>query len=1015
MLTNTQLLKKKLGILSRIWLLPIFFLFLGLQGQAQDLTITGVVSEAATGTPIPGVNILVKGTTNGVVTDFDGNYAIKAATGDVLIFSYVGFESQEIVVGSSSAIDVGMVEDTNELDEVVIIGYGSQKKSDLTGSVAVVDTEDAKKLVTHDVAKMIQGQAPGVTVQSSGEPGGFVNIKIRGISSFSNNNPLFVVDGMLVDDPFDFATGEIESIQVLKDASSAAIYGVRGANGVIIITTKKGSEGKLDITYKSSIGFQNVTKTIPLTDRVGYQNITNAAYVNSGQAILPGNDSTNPLFIDNVSTNWQDEAYRTGVLENHSLTFTGGSSLINYNLNVDYFKNTGYLRTPQAYERYSTVLNLGGAKGKFSYGSRLSYTRSDKENFNEYLAGTSSIINLLQAIPTMPVYDENRLGGYGGADNLTQRAITLNVIGYNNLITNENLRNRFAGNIWGEYEIIKGLKYTLRASYDRLDWHDRYFNPPSDLGWYYITTPDEAALNVNTGNRTRTVVDNLLAYDVDLGKHNISALLGWIQQRDDFYRHTSRAVGYDVETIPQLNYGASQSAAEFQTTQTAVSYISRLNYGYDDKYLVTANFRRDKTSLFREELNTGDYYSFSGAWKVHNESWVNLPDWWETLKVRGGYGVLGNNTVAPYAYSPTVNAFANYVFNNELVNGTTVVTATDPNLKWEDTKTVNAAIEVGMFNNKLQFSAEYFEKKSTDILADVPLPLSSGSINSAWGVVVRKNAADVKNNGMEFTMSYNNQDHEFKYNISANLGTLKNEVLRIGENDNPISVGEHRTEVGRSIGEIYAYETDGLFQSQEEIDAHASQPGAQPGDVKFKDLNNDGFINDEDRSFQGVTIPKYSYGLNFSADYKNFDFSMFWQGQGGNKIYNGTYNALMIGGLLNHHTDMLDYWTPTNTDTNIPRPDVTEANANARSSDRFVEKGDYIRLQTIQLGYVIPTEKIAFLNHMRVYVSAQNLLTITNYRGYDPDFASDGLFRRGFEFGSFPNPRTLSLGMEVKF
>ncbi|GLU43913.1 SusC/RagA family TonB-linked outer membrane protein [Muricauda sp. NBRC 101325] len=986
-----------------------------MQGQAQDLTITGVVSEAATGTPIPGVNILVKGTTNGVVSDFDGNYIIKATTGNVLIFSYVGFKSKEIVVGTSSAIDVGLEEDTNELDEVVIIGYGSQKKSDLTGSVAVVDTEDAKKLVTHDVAKMIQGQAPGVTVQSSGEPGGFVNIKIRGISSFSNNNPLFVVDGMLVDDPFDFATGEIESIQVLKDASSAAIYGVRGANGVIIITTKKGAEGKLDITYKSSIGFQNVTKTIPLTDRVGYQNITNAAYVNSGQAILPGNDPSNPLFIDNVSTDWQDEAYRTGVLENHSLTFTGGSSMLNYNLNVDYFKNTGYLRTPQAYERYSTVLNLGGKKGKFSYGSRLSYTRSDKENFNEYLAGTSSIINLLQAIPTMPVYDENRLGGYGGADNLTQRAITLNVIGYNNLITNENLRNRFAGNIWGEYEIIKGLKYTLRASYDRLDWHDRYFNPPSDLGWYYITTPDEAALNVNTGNRTRTVVDNLLAYDVDLGKHNISALLGWIQQRDDFYRHSSRAVGYDVETIPQLNYGASQSAAEYQTTQTAVSYISRVNYGYDDRYLLTANFRRDKTSLFREELNTGDYYSFSGAWKVHNESWVSLPDWWETLKIRGGYGVLGNNTVAPYAYSPTVNAFASYVFDNELANGTTVVTATDPNLKWEDTKTVNAAIEVGMFNNKLQFSAEYFEKKSTDILADVPLPLSSGSINSAWGVVVRKNAADVKNNGMEFTMSYNNQDHDFKYNISANLGTLKNEVLRIGENNNPISVGEHRTEVGRSIGEIYAYETDGLFQSQEEIDAHASQPGAQPGDVKFKDLNNDGFINDEDRSFQGVTIPKYSYGLNFSADYKNFDFSMFWQGQGGNKIYNGTYNGLMIGGLLNHHTDMLDYWTPTNTDTNIPRPDVTEANANARSSDRFVEKGDYIRLQTLQLGYVIPTEKINFLNHMRVYVSAQNLLTITSYRGYDPDFASDGLFRRGFEFGSFPNPRTLSLGMEVKF
>lgn len=992
----------------------------------QGIKISGSVSDDS-GMPLPGANIIEKGTTNGAQSDLDGNFTLNVSNRNaVLVVSFIGYTTKEVSLEGKTSFKIALRENASALDEVVVVGYGTQKKSDLTGSVSVVDVDEAKKVITNDVAKMLQGQVPGVTVQSSGEPGGFVNIKIRGISSFTNNNPLFVVDGMIIDDPYDFATADIESMQVLKDASASAIYGVRGANGVIIITTKKGKTGKVDINYKSTFGFQTVGRTISVTDRVGYQKITNAAYVNSGQIILPGNDPNSPDFINDVDTNWQDAAFRTGTIENHSLSFNGGAESLSYNLNVDYFKNSSYIDVPQDYERYSTTLNLGGKKGKFSYGSKIGYTSSNKGNFSEYNTGESSIIYLLQAIPTMPVYDENRLGGYGGADNGTQRAITLNVIGYNNLLENTNKRNRFVGNIWGELELIKGLKYTLRGSADVLDFKDRLYVPASDLGWYYITTNDEASLDVTNGNRTRTIIDNLLNYNLEIDKHKIDVLLGSVQEKTTFNRHFSRGVGFDNNAISQLNYAYDSRAEEYESTITGKSYLSRLNYAFDDRYLITANFRQDKTSLFDEMNNTGNYFSFSGAWKVHNERFINLPEWLNTLKLRGGYGTLGNNTVGPYAYTATVNPFASYVFGNTLAPGTTVVSAKDPGLKWEDTKTVNVAVELGMLKNKLQFSAEYYRKTSSDILANVPLPLSSGTIDN-WTVAVIKNAADIQNTGMEFTLSYDNSDHEFKYNIAANLGTLKNEVLRIGENDLPIPGVNSRTEVGRSIGELYAYETDGLFQNQGEIDAHALQPGAQPGDVRFVDQitvdtdndgipdATDGLITDADRTFQGTTIPKLSYGLNFSASYKAWDFSMFWQGNAGNKIYNGTYNALMIGGLLNHHTDMLNFWTPTNTNTNVPRPDQLETNANARGSDRFIESGDYIKLQSLQLGYNIPVENIKLIEKFRIYISGQNLLTLSGYKGYDPDFLSDGLFSRGYEYGSFPNPRTFSVGVDVKF
>ena len=995
------------------WLLAIVVMLFSsytLSAQ-QDKTIKGIVTSAKDAMPLPGVNVLIKGTNKVIVTGFDGEYSIKAASNDILVFSYIGFTNQEVTVENKTQVSIVLQDDMNKLDEVVVIGYGTQRKSDLSGSVGVVNMESARKTVTYDAAKMLQGQVAGVTVQSSGEPGGFVNIKIRGLNSFSNNNPLFVIDGMIVDAPFDFAPGDIESMQVLKDASSAAIYGVRGANGVIIITTKKGKKGKLDIKYKSLIGFQNVSRKWSVTDRVGYQTITSAAEKNAGLSVAPGNDPTNSLYINNVDTNWQDAAYETGIIENHSLAFNGGTEDLAYNMNMDYFKNSSYIKSPQDYERLSMNLNLNGKKGKFKYGTKIGFTQSDKENFNSYV-GESAIAALIGAIPTMPVYDSNRLGGYGGTTNLTQRAISLNVIGFNNLMTNNGKRNRFIGNIWGEYEIVKGLKYKIDASFDRLDYQNRKFNPQSDLGWYYITTKEEAALDVSTGNETKTFFNNLLTYSLDIDKHKFDALAGWVQERKDYYNHWSRGVGYDSGEISKLQYADNTSTGQSETAIRGTSYISRINYSFDDRYLFQANFRKDKSSLFSENYNTTNAYSFSGAWKLSNEKFIHLPKWVNTVKLRGSYGKLGNNTIPAYFFATTINSFAGYDFNNALAPGTTVVASLDPNVRWEDNKTTDVALELGLFDNDLQLTAEYYVKNSTNLLIGVPLPFSTG----AFPASITTNAGAMRNRGFEFSATYNNNNNAFKYSVSANLGTLKNEVLQIGVNGNPIYGAASKTEVGRSMGEIFAYETAGIFQNAADLAASPTQTNAGVGDVKFKDINGDGMISDLDRTFQGVTIPKYSYGINLSGSYKNWDISMFWQGSGGNKVFNSVYRNLMAGQYGNHSTDMLNYWTPTNTNTNVPRPIIGDPNANGRDSNRFIQNGDYIKLQTMEIGYEIQVPAKSFIQKAKVYVNGQNLLTISKYDTGDPDFNSnDGSFSRGYDGGSFPNPRTVSLGLEVNF
>lgn len=987
--------------------------------SVADNTITGTIKDEK-GESLPGVNVLIKGTSRGATSDARGQFQLSVPDtrrGDaptVLVFSFVGYQTKEVVVGSTTQLNVVLQTDDKTLNEVVVVGYGSQKVKDLTGSVGIVKLEDARKTASYDVAKQLQGQVAGVTVQSSGEPGGTVQIKIRGISTFGNNSPLFVIDGVPVDAPNDFSPDDIESISVLKDASAAAIYGSRAATGVVIITTKKGKAGPLKVDYNGYAGTNQIYRSIPVLDREGYQAVTRAAELNAGLAVAPANDPSNAAYISNVNTNWQKEGLKTGHIQNHNVSLSGGTDAFHGSVGIGYFDQSSTVTGPQNYKRYSLNANVVGKRGIFNFGAKVAYTNSEKigaENTRDHAVFGGAVTSLLTAIPTMPVYDPNRLGGFGGSDNTTQRAITLNVVGMNSLLRGNDQRNRLLTNFWGEVEPIRNLKYRLNVSYDNTNWNYQYFEPKYDLGFYYLQ--QIAIYNETRGQNAIGLVENTLTYEKEFGRHKLDFLGGYTFQSGTLGRMDGSLRGLTEPYILNLGSGVGSDGSRNITgskyTATLASMLGRVNYNYADKYLLTFNFRRDGSSRFSPENRFGNFMSVAAAWNVHNN--FRLPESITTLKLRGGYGTLGNQNIGDYLFDTYINPFTGYVFNGTLVPGATRTQVVDPNIKWESKQTTNVAIDMGMLQDRLSLTLEYFDNRAYDMLAPIPLPYSVGSTNAS----ITTNAASVRNYGLEFSAAYRKRTGDFHYEISANAHTLTNKVLELGGNNNPIYGAASKTEVGRSVGEIYGYQTEGIFQTADEVKSHATQTNAAPGDIKFKDVNGDGVINSLDRVYLGSSIPKFYFGANLNASYRNFDLSFFFQGNAGNKVYDGVYRDLMTLQYGNSSVDALKYWSPTNTNTTVPRPVIGDPNANARDSDRFVESGSYLRLQNAQIGYNLPASVLSKLklSRLRAYVSGQNVFLITKYRGLDPDFTSDGLFSRGYDYGSYPNPRSILVGLQI--
>ncbi|MCB0636225.1 MAG: TonB-dependent receptor, partial [Lewinella sp.] len=1005
------------------WTTLAFCSLLVLAAAAQTRTITGTVTSTE-GEPLIGANVLVQGKGVGTVTDFDGTYSIQAMAEDVLVFSYTGYASTEVTVGSQSVIDLVMEEDAQLLSEVVVVGYGTQRKEDLTGAVSLVDAEEMQKQASNDVTQMMQGRVAGVAVSSDGQPGAAPNVRIRGVSTFglgSSAEPLYVVDGFPLPGGIrDLNPNDIESIQILKDATSGAIYGNRAANGVVIITTKSGKQNeRMSVGFSAYAGLQTVPQRIPVLDRVGYQTINNELLANAGQAALPGNDPTSADYISNIDTDWQDAGYKNGSIQNYNLNLSGGTDKTNYFISMDFLDNQGTLvGTGPDYTRYSLRVNSQTDLGRVRFGENVYLMRSDENPL--YLTGPYTIFipggrpslvnDLLQAAPTIPVYDENREGGFGGADAVIHNSISFNVPGFNSLVSNSTQVNRLLANVYGELDLFQGLTYKLNFQYDNTDITDDLFVPQYDLGYFFPNAV--AQLIVGDRSSNSYLVENTLTYKNTFGRHDLTVLAGQSFQDFNYRQVSATGLGLEKPYIRNLGNATSFNVADNQQLAALVSYLGRINYSFDDTYLLTFNMRYDGSSRFRADDRFALFPSIGLGWKLQNS--FNLPASINELKIRGGYGQLGNQEIGNYRYQSTINRSIPYEFSSGRGLGAATTFLVDPAITWETRTTRSVGVDLVMLSGKFEFTAEYYSNTSEDVLIDLPIPGSNGSLGG-----ITTNAGSIKNSGIELSAVWRPNVGPVSFEIAPNFYTLNNEVLDIGNLDFISGTGA-RTEVGESVGQHYGWVYEGIFQTQEEIDGAPFQNAqTAPGDIRYSDLNGDGMITDSDRQYLGQGMPTYYYGINIVAAYKGFDLTIFGQGSGGNLINSNLYRGLMpTTGFTNWHEDILDRWTPSNTNTDVPRVVWLDPNNNQRDSDRpgWLQKGDYFRLSTISLGYTFDSDLLSKIRmrSARLYVTMQNVHTFMAYKGYNPDFQA-GILNPGFDFGTFPRPTTTMVGLQVKF
>lgn len=1006
-------------------------------GVFAQSSVSGTVFDE-NNTPLPGVNVLVRGTTSGTTTDAGGKYTIRVPGEDaVLTFTFIGYQPREIAVGTQTSINVTMSPDITALEEIVVVGYGTERKSDLTGAVSLVDPQEMNKLATSDLTQMLQGRIAGVAVNSDGQPGATPSVKIRGIASFgtngTNTEPLYVVDGVpLLGGIRDFNPNDIESVQILKDASAGAIYGSRAANGVIIITTKRGAREKpLTIDFSGYSGIQQVAKKIPVTGREDYQLLNNEMRANNATGALPplpGNDSDSPDFIDDVDTDWQEEGFKTGQIHDYTVNLSGGTLSSSYNVSLNYFNNSGTLvGNGPNYNRYTARINSEMEKGILKFGESLYLMHSDEDPLYllpELAGGRPSYVNdLVLATPTMPVYDPNRKGGFGGTDAVIQNSISLNVPGINTLVTNETKVNRMFANVYAELSFLKksatSLSYRVNLGYDYTLAKDHRFVPEYDLGYFF----PNANARASSGMRqfSNALVENTINFATTIGKHDLKVLAGQTYQAFDVYTLAGTTSLLREPYLPTLSNGDGAKTVTENIEKAALfSLLGRVNYTYDDRYLITANIRRDGSSRISPDNRFEIYPSIAVAWKLHSEDFISLPEFISELKLRGSWGEVGNQGIPAYAYQAVINQNIPYSFGTSTSLGGASTFLVDPNLKWEKRTTRNVGIDAVLFQGQLDFTLEYYSNLATDILVSAPIPSSTGSLPTGTGgaASILTNAGGMQNSGFEFSFTYRKRTGDLTFEISPNVYTVRNRVTRLNNDRAFLPGAGSRTEVGHEIGSHYGWVAEGIFQTPDEIAAHAFQNAATgPGDIAFRDLNDDNVIDDNDRQYLAKSLPDIYYGLNVTAGYGNFDFTLFMSGSGGNKINNNLYRALMSGNsYANYHEDLLGRWTPQNTGSNIPRMVLLDPNSNGRDSNRagWLEDGTYLRINTLSVGYTIPTTMAQGLTRARVYITCQNLHTFSAYKGFNPDFTS-GLLNPGFDFGTYPKPRTLLIGAQLTF
>ena len=1008
--------------------------------QQQEQSVSGMVTDAL-GDVLPGVTIVIKGTTQGIITDFDGMYTMNNVPDDaVMVFSFVGMKTQEIAVAGKIKIDVSLEEESIGLDEVIAVGYGTQKKSVVTGSISVVKSDDVSNSKITRVDDALQGLTSGVTVAaSSGAPGASPTIRIRGTTSINNSDPLYIVDGSVINDGIDYLNpNDIESIQVLKDAASASIYGSRASNGVIIVTTKKGKEGVLQINYNMKAGFQGPIRKVDLANATEYAQLRNQSLINDGGTAL---------FADPTSygegTNWQDEIFSNNAkYQDHSLSISGGSDKATYFTSLGYIDQQGIVAPSIAYnKKYSLTTNTSFKIGKYvTVGENLSYTYGKSQtglNTNSEFGGPlSSALNL---DPITSVYaDDETASGYSdyavmngdkyyGISDYVSQEITNPLAHIATQKGNYNWSHNLVGNAYIEIAPIEDLKFRSSISAKKSFWGSESYTP-----LYYLNASTSNTSNTSHYRQSDQNLiwnwDNTISYTKNINDHDFTLMVGTSSQKQTAQGINVTYVGEPALNADAASFNYSLSAANRigsgyeDQDYSLYSYFSRLTYNYKEKYLFTGIIRRDGSSKFGSNNRYGIFPSASVGWVVTREDFFPDDSFVDNLKFRASYGVVGNEmSLGSFAYESLVSGGRNYVLgNDDLTIGYATTRPANPDLMWEETHSIDIGFDALLFKS-VNVTFDAYKKTTEGMLQEVQLPDYAGYTNAPYG-----NVGDMENRGLELEASYKRVVGDYTFGVSGNISYLENEVTYLGSGKEYLDGGSTlqssnyaltRTAVGHAIGSFYGFKELGVFHSQDEIDSYAYsdgtliQPNALPGDLKWQDTTGDGGITSDDRTWIGDPTPNWTYGITFNMAWKNWDFLVFGQGVWGNEIFQG-YRRLDIP-AANYSVAALDAWTPTNSNSNYPRLTDSDPNNNyTNPSDFYIQSGAYFRIKNLQVGYTLPKVWINSigLKKVRMYVSSSNLITLTKYDGYDPEVGGTSY---GIDRGIYPQARTFMFGLNV--
>ena len=1063
----------------------------------QTIKVKGQVVDQD-GEPLIGATVKVKGSQTGAVTDFDGNFTIDAASNATLVISYVGFKDREIAVRGRAVIDkIQMESDSQVLDQLVVVGYGTQKKADLTGSVSIVNAEELKRVSNSNISTMLEGKVAGVQITSDGQPGADPSVRIRGIGSFGSTAPLYVVDGVPMGTTIrDFSPNDIETIQVLKDASAGAIYGSRAANGVVIITTKSGKKDQpLKVDYKGYFGIDKISSSVyDVMDASQYSQYLGMACANSNTPLAGGyslGTDGKYHFQDGTNTDWFNEVFKTGTRQNHNINLSGGSATSTYNVGLDYFQQKGTLEgAGPNYERFTARVNNTMETKFINFRTSLVYSHSNQDgmglsNASEYVQGLyGDVTNVLRGTllmqPTIKAYDpttwvlDDKVGsassynydayGYGVYYDTVHGDISAsNPLLVNNLLTRNTIVDRVVGTGSADVNLLKmfgiesknhKLTYKLNLSYSKTyvtskTWVSAWIQSNR----VYLDKSNER-LTKGTRQISDFLAENTLTYDGTIGKHHINLLGGMTYQEDNTNEITGWAVNFSEPYFLQLQNGGDTYSSSYEAKHSMASFIGRLNYDYDGKYLLSVVIRRDGSSRLTKSIRWETFPSVSVGWRFDKESFFPINrDIVNMFKVRASYGELGNEAaVGNYANLATLaRNNMTYSFGNVPITGSAISNFVKADMAWEKKKTTNIGIDLAMFNNRLEFTAEWYKNKSEDLHYNVPVPANAGVANTA----VTMNAASMENSGFEFSATYRNNDHPLKWQVSGNLSTLKNKVTSLGFGTESYVTGAYITKVGEEVGQFYGWQYGGIIRSQEQLNqlnemgrvthnnselakqkANPSyvpdlvaeggwtyQGGANVGDCWYYDSNNDGKVDADDQVVLESGLPKVSFGISARFEYKNFDLAISTFGALNYHVTDDIYNSLnSCYGPGNKDVDVAgaNRWSADGNTyiSDVPRTYYSN-NAtlpwNDLFSERKIQNAAYWKIANIEIGYNFPDKWFkGVVSGVRAYVSAQNLYTFTKYHGYNVDYAG-GTFTPGYNFCSYPTPRSFMGGILLSF